>query len=54
MKMQNASRLAIVLAKALNENSLKSLQDKPSSTSAGDNSVQAVEEAGESSSTTAQ
>ena len=54
VKVQNESRLAIVRAKALSENNLKSLQDKPSSASAGGHSVRAVEEAGESSSTTAQ
>ena len=53
VKVQNESSLAIVRAKALSENNLRSLQDKPSSTSAGGHSVRAVEEAGESSSTTA-
>jgi hypothetical protein len=51
--VQVESSLTIVRTKALNENSLKSLQDEIASTSTGGDSVQAAEEAGASSSTTA-
>jgi hypothetical protein len=54
VKVQDETSLAIVRTKALNENSLKSLQDEIASTTTNGDSVPAAEEASASSSTTVQ